>query len=260
MTAWVLDLDGVLWTGAVEVPGSVDAVNTLHERGEPYVFATNNAWAEVGVHEERLARMGIVETRGRVITSALAAGSLIEPDERVAVLGGPGLVAAATERGAEIVSFDDAPIVGDADTLLVGLDKAISYERLGAAVRTVLRGARLVAANTDPTFPTETEPLPGAGSIVAAVERATGQRALVAGKPHAPMAALARYRLADLGADLDDLVMVGDRFSTDGRFAGALDASFVRVRSGIGTDDVGAESIGPHTELADLAEAVRSRS
>lgn len=256
MTAWVLDLDGVLWRGAVEIPGSVAAVNTLLERGDQVVFATNNAWAEPDTHERRLAEMGIADTSGRVITSALAAASLVHAGERVAVLGGPGLQAAVVARGAELISFDDAPLVGPADALVVGLDKELSYPRLGAAVRTVLAGARLIASNTDPTFPTDTDPLPGAGSVVAAVERATATDAVVAGKPHQPMADLARERLAARGADLADVVMVGDRFSTDGRFAHALDARFVRVRSGIAADEATSDAVPTFAEVDDLAAAI----
>ncbi len=258
MTAWVLDLDGVLWRGAVEIPGSVDAVNTLLERGDQVVFATNNAWAEPETHERRLADMGIADTAGRAITSALAAASLVDSGERVAVLGGPGLRSAVLDRDAVLVPFDDAPLVGAADALLVGLDKDLSYARLGAAVRAVLGGARLIASNTDPTFPTDSDPLPGAGAVVAAVERATATVAVVAGKPNGPMAALARRRLAGLGADLTDVVMVGDRFSTDGRFAGALGARFVRVRSGIDADETSAAQVATFAEVDDLAAAIRA--
>ena len=126
----------------------------------------------------------------------------------------------------------------------------------GAAVRTVLAGARLIASNTDPTFPTDSDPLPGAGSVVAAVERATATDAVVAGKPHQPMADLARTRLAERGADLDDVVMVGDRFSTDGRFAAALGARFIRVRSGIVADEASSDGVPTFAEVDDLAAAI----
>ncbi len=256
MTAWVLDLDGVLWRGAVEIPGSVAAVNALLGRGDQVLFATNNAWAEPGTHEARLAAMGVADTEGRAITSALAAASLVDAGERAVVLGGPGLRSAVAARGAQVLELDRAPSVEAADVCLVGLDKDLSYARLGAAVRSVLAGARLIASNTDPTFPTDTEPLPGAGAVVAAVERATATLAVVAGKPNRPMADLARARLAARGADLDDLVMVGDRRSTDGRFAAELGARFVHVRSGIRVDDGDQSDVAVHREVDDLAAAV----
>jgi 4-nitrophenyl phosphatase len=94
----------------------------------------------------------------------------------------------------------------------------------------VRRGARLIGTNDDATYPTPNGPIPGGGSILAAVATGAGVTPVVAGKPYEPMADLVR---AELGADLDGAVMVGDRPDTDGRFARTIGCRFGLVFSGV---------------------------
>ncbi len=91
--------------------------------------------------------------------------------------------------------------------------------RLLAEATVALRaGAVWVACNLDPTLPTERGPLPGNGSMVAALRTATGREPQVAGKP-APALLLDAVRRTGARSAL----MIGDRLDTDvegGRAAG----------------------------------------
>ncbi len=155
------------------------------------------------------------------MTSALAAARLVEPGERVLVCGGPGVVEAVAARGA--VPVGD----GDADVVMVGLDRAFDYDRLRVAATAVRRGARLVATNDDATYPTPDGPIPGGGALVAAVARAAEVAPVVAGKPHRPMADLVRARAGAGGT------VVGDRPATDGALARVLGYRFALVLTGV---------------------------
>jgi 4-nitrophenyl phosphatase len=239
---YALDLDGVLWLGDTPIPGAAAAVARLREAGEPVVFCTNNSSKPVAAVEEKLVRHGIAP-EGAVITSAMAAAELLEPGERVLLCAGAGAREAVIGRGA--IAVEDGP----ADVVLVGLHLDFDYERLRAAAEAVYRGARLLATNDDATYPTHDGPTPGGGAILAAVERATGVTAVVAGKPHAPMARLVRDRLGDDG------VMVGDRADTDGRFAVALGYRFALVLTGVTTDAEGVDPV-PDLVAPDLAALV----
>ncbi|MEJ7800804.1 MAG: HAD hydrolase-like protein, partial [Ilumatobacter sp.] len=108
--------------------------------------------------------------------------------------------------------------------------------------------ARFVATNDDATYPRPEGPTPGAGSIVAAVATAAGAEPVVAGKPHRPMADLARDRCGERFS-AETILMVGDRWSTDGRFADVLGCVFALVRTGV--TEPGAEAGG----IADIDEA-----
>jgi 4-nitrophenyl phosphatase len=239
---FALDLDGVVWLADEAIPGAAAAVARLRERGEPLMFVTNNSSQPLGEVEAKLARHGI-PAAGDVLTSAMAAATLVEPGERVLVCAGPGVLAALESRGA--VPVRD----GDADAVLVGFHLDFDYERLRIAARAVRRGARLLATNADSSYPTPDGPIPGGGAILAAVETATGAEAVVAGKPNPPMAALVRARLGDDG------VMVGDRADTDGRFARALGYRFALVHTGVTPAGVPVDPV-PDLVAPDLASLV----
>ncbi|MDE0803535.1 MAG: HAD hydrolase-like protein [Acidimicrobiales bacterium] len=219
---WVLDLDGVVRLGTEPVPGAADAVARLRSAGEEVVFATNNSFGRVVDQVAELEAMG-VPAAGSLVTSAQAAASLVEPGERALVIGGPGLVEEVRRRGASVVD------AGPADVVVSGLDRALTYDRIRLAARTIRDGARWVQTNGDVTYPTPTGPEPGAGTVAAAIAAASGADPVVAGKPEAPMAVFIRQRLGDEG------IVVGDRPDTDGRFAAALGYRFCLALSGITT-------------------------
>lgn len=246
---WALDLDGVLWTGTDPIDGSASAVEVLRAEGRTVVFVTNNSWATISHQEEKLASFGI-PAEGAVISSAQAGASLVEPDERVFVLGGPGVNEALVASGAELLAEDQA--IG-ADAVVVGLDWDLSYQRLCAAVQAILGGARFIATNTDTTYPSENGLFPGAGAIVAAVATATGVEPTIAGKPEAPIAALTRARFGNDG------IMVGDRPETDGAFAATLGYQFGLVFSGVTQPEDLPITPEPQQTATDLAALVAAQ-
>ena len=144
--------------------------------------------------------------------------------------------------------------------MLVGFHREFDYERLRIAATAVRRGARLIATNDDATYPTPDGPIPGGGAILASVATATGRQPVVAGKPYEPMAAAVRTMLGDrAGADL---LMVGDRASTDGAFAVTIRCPFALVRTGVTLpgDEVGVPVAVDAADLAAVADVVLAGS
>jgi HAD superfamily hydrolase (TIGR01450 family) len=240
---WVLDLDGVIWLAETHIPGSADAVAKLDAAGEALVFVTNNSNPTLAEYEAKLATHHI-DGRGRLVTSAMAAATLVSPGERVLLCAGPGTAEALRARNATVV--DDGP----ADAVVVGFHREFDYERMRVAATAVRNGARLVATNDDATYPTPDGPIPGAGSILAGIERASGVHAMVAGKPHDAMASIVRTRLGSDG------VVVGDRPDTDGRFATTLGYRFALVLTGVVSDPASVIDPTPDDVAPDLATFV----
>jgi 4-nitrophenyl phosphatase len=241
---WLLDLDGVIWLGNEPLRGSADAVARLRGAGERVLFVTNNSAFRVADQEAKLAAFGIAAA-GDVLTSAMAAAALLDAGRRALVLGGAGIVEALEARAVEVVAGPPA------DAVVVGFTRTFDYESLRVASDTARAGARLIGTNDDATYPTPEGPIPGGGALLAAVAVAAGVDPEVAGKPHAPMVALARTAA---GEEL--LTVVGDRPSTDGAFARALGARFALVLSGVtGAADLPVEP-GPDVVAADLAALV----
>jgi HAD superfamily hydrolase (TIGR01450 family) len=244
---WAIDLDGVMWLGDRPIAGSAEAIGRLRDAGELVLFVTNNSSEPVASVEAKLAAHG-VEADGDVLTSAVAAATLVEPGARVLVLGGAGIVEAVEARGAVVVT-DEAARQQTPDVVMVGFTRGFDFDRLEAASRAVRQGAHLIGTNTDPTYPTPDGQIPGGGAILAAVATASGREPLVAGKPHRPLAELVRDRLGPTG------VMVGDRPDTDGAFARALGYRFALVRTGV-TDTPADLDPAPDVVADDLAHAV----
>jgi 4-nitrophenyl phosphatase len=250
------DLDGVVWLGGVPIPGSVAAIERLRQAGRRIVFVTNSSSPTIAEHTAALAAIGVA-AEGDVISSATAAAGLLRPGERVLVAGGPGVTEAVIAAGATAIEGDDAAAVSaGVDVVVVGLHRTFDYERLRLATKAILGGARFVATNRDALFPTDDGPIPGGGSIVAAIATASGVEPETAGKPHPPMVTAVLRLLVGEGSVGEELrrrlVVVGDQVATDGRFAAALGCRFALVRTGSTPPGAGVDA-QPDFDGADLA-------
>jgi HAD superfamily hydrolase (TIGR01450 family) len=219
---WVFDLDGVVWLSGNAISGSADAIDRLRDNGERVVFVTNNSTPTIGEYVKKLAAVGIAADPGEMATSAQAASSLLEPDTKVACIGGPGVMEALAARGVEVVPSTSRP-----DAVVVGRSFTLDFDELAAAANAIRAGARFIATNTDATFPTPHGVEPGAGALVAYLEVGSGRKAEAAGKPEQPIADMVRARFGPPD------VVVGDRPETDGRFATRIGAAFALVLTGV---------------------------
>lgn len=226
------DVDGVIWLSRTPLPGAVEAFHRVLDAGHELFFVTNNSYSTLEDQEAVFARIGI-EATNRLLTSSMAAASLVTPGSTAVVGGGPGVFAALHQQGVEAIDVMHATQMANrtVSDVVVGFHRDFDFQRLHVLSSFVRSGARLIGTNEDPTYPTESGVIPGGGSILAAVATAGGVEPIVAGKPHAPMAALVRERLG--GREMNDVWMVGDRLSTDGRFAAMLGCSFAHVRSSV---------------------------
>ena len=244
----ICDLDGVVYRGKDPVAGSATALASLEAAGWRIIFCTNNSARSPEEVADRIRSITGYEGRAeQVITSAAAAADLlVETRPLTFVLGGDGVRAALEREGIPVT------LVGsEAGAVVVGLATGLTYDWLREASSAVMRGARLIATNDDPTFPAEDGLWPGAGSIVAAVERATGVVAEVAGKPFPPMRRLIHKHLGP-----GPVWVVGDRPDTDLALASAEPGwrsalVLTGVSAGQGLDPA------PDLVASDLAEVAR---
>jgi 4-nitrophenyl phosphatase len=191
----IFDLDGVMYRGRQPVPGAAELVASLRAAGLLIRFATNNSMTARSGYVPRLVEMGVPTEVDEIVTSTSATVDHLRahlPDvRRVMAVGAPGMldelraarfdaVAAADAVGP---SYDGGPLDGQYDAVVAGLDPSFDFRRLAAATTAIRSGARFVATNADIRYPTPTGFLPGAGSIVAAVQAASGVEPLVIGKP-----------------------------------------------------------------------------
>lgn len=221
---YLLDMDGVLYHGRRAVPGAADFIRRVNAAGTPYLCITNHACYSPRALAGRLAAMGIAVPASRILTSGLATAAWLREQgaKRVFAIGERPFQAALAAAGIEGDSARPTHVV-------VALDRRVTYERLSAAARHILRGAVFVGTNPDPSYPTEAGPAPECGFYLAALERMTGRAPLIIGKPSPH---LFRIGAATLGLPPSRLTMVGDRLDTDILGAQRLGIRAVLVLSG----------------------------
>ncbi len=244
----VLDLDGVVWEAGVPLAGAADAVARLRAAGHRIAFCTNNGYATLSTHVDRLVAAGIQASVEEVVSSASALATMVQPGQRVQVFAGAGVAEALTSRGAVLVAHD-AINPSDLDAIVVGFRPGFGPQLAERAAAGVAGGARFLASNTDPTYPTPTGLVPGSGVIVDMVAALVGRRPEVAGKPNPAVAAALVERVGSV-----DWV-VGDRPDTDGGLARSVEARFALVLCGVTASEEGADPT-PDLVGADLAEVV----
>ncbi|MFE4709481.1 MULTISPECIES: TIGR01457 family HAD-type hydrolase [unclassified Paenibacillus] len=204
----LIDLDGTLYHGHTMIAGADTLIAGLRKANIPFLFVTNNSSRTAEDVATHLRGMGIEAKADEVCTSSLAAARYIaeeSPGASVAILGEKGLHQACEEAGLNIVTESPQYVVQ-------GIDRSFTYDKLAQAQRWILGGARSVLTNPDLMLPGDGGIMPGAGTIGAAIEAATGVAPVVIGKPHSHLIAYATDRL---GIEPGDAIMVGDNMRTD---------------------------------------------
>src|SRR5262249_7640032 len=202
----LIDLDGVVYTGSELIPGAGELIDDVRQRGLPFLLVTNNSTTSPELVAARLNTMGVEAKPEEVLTSAQAAAAYVSaqtPRARVHLVREAGLRQAIVEAGLEITEN------GAADWVVAGLDRQSDYQKLTHATRAILAGARFLATNADALLPIERgNVIPGAGTMVAAIQTATGVAPIVTGKPEPALFEHGLQRLG--GLKPEQAVMIGD--------------------------------------------------
>jgi NagD protein len=222
-TAYLIDMDGVIYRENHLIPGAAALVQALLDRGVPFLFLTNNSAPTPEDLAVRLGHLGIRDLSARhFYTSAMNTADFLsetDPNCTVFVIGEGGLLSALHER--RIPSDSIHPryvVVGEGTT---------STEKLIKAHECLERGACLLVTNPDNWCPVSAEKTrPGAGATAAFLEASSGRRPYFLGKPNGYMYHRARRKLAQSAlTEPDEVVMIGDTMETDIR--GAIEAGLL---------------------------------
>ncbi|TVP91813.1 TIGR01457 family HAD-type hydrolase [Alkalibacterium sp.] len=205
---YLIDLDGTMYKGKEPIKEAPGFIRRLKEKGIPFLFLTNNSTStpeEVAIRLQ--AQFNIPAKAEDIYTSSLAAADYVKSLEgnRVYVVGEKGLRNALTDAGCDLVKTD-------IDHVVVGLDTQLTYETCVTASLAIQEGASFIATNKDTNLPNERGLVPGAGSIVALIEKSTRVEPVFVGKPESFIMASA---LKKLGLEKSEVLMVGDNYETD---------------------------------------------
>ena len=225
---FICDMDGVIYHGNQILPGVAEFIDWLHREKKEYLFLTNNSGYTPRELQQKLKRMGLEVSEEHFYTSALATAEFLKrqaPGCSVYAIGEAGLLNALYDAG---MTMNDV----NPDYVVIGEGKSYSLDTLTKATNLVMRGAKLIGANTDVSGPIEGGISPACGALVAPIELATGKRAYFCGKPNPLMM---RTGLRMLGCHSHEAVIVGDRMDTDIIAGLESGADTVLVLSGVST-------------------------
>jgi len=231
ISGFLIDLDGVLYTGDTPVNGAREILSVLTERGYPFRCVSNSTRKCRATIAAKLEKLGFDIPERAIFTPPLAAVRYMQmTGKHRAYLLTTGDVdrdfaGTCTDDGSTNVDY---VIVGDAG------DK-MTYASMNRAFRCLIEGADLIALEKDRFWMAPDGLSLSAGPFVVALETATGKPATVVGKPAKAFFDLA---LQDMGLAADGVVMIGDDILTDIGGAQAAGMRGVLVRTGKFREDV----------------------
>jgi HAD superfamily hydrolase (TIGR01458 family) len=213
-TAFLLDLDGTLYSGDAAIPGAGEALSRLRRDGVPFRLVTNTTSRSRRMLVERLRGCGFRVSADEIVTATLAGATRLRGRGYARVA--PFLAPAALEDldGLELTAGTSNRPHAAADAVVLGdLGDRWTFALLQEAFEQAMGGAELVALSRDRYFRQGDRLALDAGPFVAALEYATGKRAEVVGKPSPLFYAAA---VASLGLPAGrSVAMVGDDLWSD---------------------------------------------
>ncbi|WP_102028529.1 TIGR01457 family HAD-type hydrolase [Salirhabdus sp. Marseille-P4669] len=205
---YLIDLDGTMYLGSERIHYAKEFIEALKERGIPHLFVTNNSSKRPDQVAKKLREMDIPADEEQVFTASLATASYIKEQKekaKVFAIGEVGIMDALADIDVEFVEED-------ADYVVMGIDRDITYEKLAKGCLNIRSGATFISTNSDIAIPTEKGMLPGNGSLTAVLQVSTGKEPIFIGKPESIIMELA---LKKLGLTKEETLMVGDNYNTD---------------------------------------------
>jgi len=228
----IIDMDGVLWHDTEPLGDLPKNFAHIRKQGYRFILATNNATRTVQEYHEKLAGFGVELREGQVINAAEAVGIYLSERNpngtKVFVVGQPSLKRTLEAFGLEVVDSDHT----DVSIVVASLDYSLTYDKLKQASLLIQKGAEFIGTNPDVTLPTPIGFIPGSGTVIGALEIASGKKAKIIGKPEPLLYEMALKRL-DLSPDRT--LAIGDRLETDIAGAQAAGIHTALVLSGAST-------------------------
>ena len=243
-----LDMDGTIYHGSRLYPTTIPFLNFLKSRNIGYKFLSNNSSFSTPEYVAKLGKLGISATPDEFYISTDYCIDYIKANfpavKRLFIMGMSTIFPAFESAGFTVT--EDAP-----DAVIVAFDRTLTYEKLCKTAYFIKQGIPAFATHPDVFCPTDQPTfLVDCGAFTACLEKATGVRITVLGKPDP---GFLRAAAARCGVTPDETLMAGDRLSTDIRLglnAGSLTCRLV----GPGADLTACEGVEPDIVVNDLGE------
>lgn len=246
----VLDMDGTVYLGNIPIKGAVKFIQD-HWNDTDFYFLSNNTSKSPQTYVDKLNGMGIPARLDLLLSPVTPLVNFLRSRgiKKAYPVGNEDFQRDLKNRMPELELTDQ-----DAEAVILAYDTSLTYDKLARSALLLQNPEVLfLATHPDLVCPSPEGPLPDVGSFIELYHTATGRRPqFIFGKPDPAVLAplLAKY-------DKKDMVMVGDRLSTDKKLAENSGIDFCLVLSGEATlEDLEKEKNKPALTLPDLGHAV----
>lgn len=250
---FLLDLDGTFYLGDHLFPWSLPFVETMEKLGKHFIFVTNNSSQNGDYYVKKIRNMGVNITEDQVFTAGQATIFYLKKynyPKKIYLVGTPALEQEFTEAGFILTKEDP-------ETIVLGFDLTLTYEKLQIACAFIREGVPFIATHPDFNCPTPEGPIPDCGAMIALITASTGVKPKIIGKPYPQMieALQAKYGLEDP----KKVAMVGDRLYTDIAMGKAAGINSILVLSGeTKLEDVHSSDVQPDFIVEHLGKIAES--
>ncbi|MEF3191381.1 MAG: HAD-IIA family hydrolase [Campylobacterales bacterium] len=198
---WLVDVQGTLIDDLHRqpLPGAIDFILDLKKRGEPFLLITNNTKYPPQEFLRYLQEIGFAIEAHEYLDALMNLQAHL-PEKRIFAIGNEGFLHTLEKMGYELTN--DKP-----EAVVVGIKEKLTYDDLADATEHLLAGARLVGMHETSLYAKHGRRYPGLGAILRALEYATGQKAVIVGKPSPSFYQLALERL---GAEPREVTIISD--------------------------------------------------
>jgi 4-nitrophenyl phosphatase len=207
--AAILDMDGVLWRAQTPLCNLPSLFDNFDKHGISVILATNNGTNTISQYVDKFKGLGVSVNLSQVVTSTMAVSYLVK---KHFPQGGPIYISGSQALIDTISEYGFYHSIENPQAVVAGLSWDCNYESIKNTSLMIQKGLPFFFTNPDPTYPTPEGNVPGAGTLLAALETATGVKAMLAGKPMPFLFEVALERLKTLPSET---VVVGDRLNTD---------------------------------------------
>ena len=246
----VLDMDGTVYLGNIPIPGAVEFIKNNWNRLD-FHFLSNNTSKAPDTYVRKLNGMGIPATLDLILSPTTPLVDFLKANgiHTAYIVGNRDFCRDLASRMPELRQQEEG-----AQAVILAYDTELTYEKLSRSAILLENHPDILflATHPDKVCPSPEGPLPDVGSMLALYKVATGREPqYIFGKPDPAVLEplLKKYRK-------EEMVMAGDRLSTDKKLAENAGIDFILVLSGEATrEEAEAETIPPTIIAEDLGQA-----
>ena len=246
----ILDMDGTVYVGPIPITGAVDFIKRNWNELD-FHFLSNNTSKSPDTYVRRLNSMGIPARLDQILTPAMPLVLFLRENSigTAYVVGNRDFCEDLARRMPELRQQEEG-----AQAVILAYDTELTYQKLARSALLLQNHPEVLflATHPDKVCPSPEGPVPDVGSMLALYETATGRKPQhIFGKPDpfiiSPL--LQKYSRSEM-------VMAGDRLSTDKKLAENAGIDFILVLSGEATrEDAAREKIQPTVIAENLGTA-----